>query len=305
MRVDAAAAGVEENLPARRASRPRRSDLTSMSSIPCGPSVPWPRRPVRRGASPPVVGRPARIDAAGRDRAARHRSRCVLRGDLAPQLQAEPGPAPVGHEPPVLRLEASRRRGSTRSGRGRGSTRGAPASPARSRRAPRRAGAQCAENGTSARRQSAPRQEPGDAAAARHIRLQHVDGAGLEQSGGVAGLQAYSPAAIAIPAGARSRSSASPSRSSEAHRLLELVHAVLGESLGAARAPLPVVGAVGVDHQLGVVADRLARDRAPGAGSASGSRPTFIFTERMPASTQPPSCSRSCSSEYEVKPPLP
>ena len=50
------------------------------------------------------------------------------------------------------------------------------------------------------------------------------------------------------------------------------------------------------------IAERAASSRS---GSRSGSRETFIFTRGMPCSTQPASCSRIRSSEYEVKPPLP
>ena len=79
----------------------------------------------------------------------------------------------------------------------------------------------------------------------------------------------------------------------------------LGETLGPRERLLARVGAVGVDEQLGLGADRLARgveraaDRRRDRGRSSSSR------AGCPASAQPPSCCRSCSSEYDVKPPLP
>ncbi len=63
---------------------------------------------------------------------------------------------------------------------------------------------------------------------------------------------------MSIPAGARSRSRRRPSRSSERHRLLEPGHAQVGERLGHRQRLLARIGAVGVDEQLGIAADRLA-----------------------------------------------
>ena len=108
-----------------------------------------------------------------------------------------------------------------------------------------------------------------------------------------------------MPAGARSRSSRKPVEIVGGDRLLEPAHAACSANRSAE--PAPACGRTRRWRRR--TARRRGRSprapRATRARSAAGSRPIFIFTRGMPSSTQPPSCSRSRSIEYEVKPPLP
>ena len=68
---------------------------------------------------------------------------------------------------------------------------------------------------------------------------------------------------MSMPAGARSRSSRSPSRSSEETGSSNQRDTQLGEPIGLGQGLLAAVGAVGVDEQLGVGPDRLAGGADP------------------------------------------
>ena len=83
---------------------------------------------------------------------------------------------------------------------------------------------------------------------------------------------------------------AGPSRSSEETGSSNQRHAELGEALGEAQRLLAAVGAVGVDEELGVGADRLAGGAHALEVVGRARVPIFIFTRGMPCSTQPPSC---------------
>ena len=106
------------------------------------------------------------------------------------------------------------------------------------------------------------REQAGDAAAARRVGLQAVDGADETDGSRPASLRTRRRR-CPCPAGARSRSRRSPSRSSELTGSSNQVDAELGEPLGEAQRLLHGQGAVRVDEQLGFVADRLAGGADP------------------------------------------
>src|SRR6185312_9518322 len=111
-------------------------------------------------------------------------------------------------------------------------------------------------------------------------------------------------AAIFIPAGARSRISRSPSRSSEetgsSNQLTRCAANRSACSSACLRSYAPLASTK--SSTPGPIALRAAPTRSR---SAAGSRPIFILTQRIQAAAQPESWFCSCSSEYEVKPPLP
>ena len=109
-----------------------------------------------------------------------------------------------------------------------------------------------------------------------------------------------------MPAGARSRSRRSPARSSDETGSSNQRHRSTSRvALGEPERLLARQRAVRVDEQLDVGADRLARDAAPARGRARARGRPSSSRGGCPSRAQPPSCSASRSSEYDVKPPLP
>ncbi len=149
-------------------------------------------------------------------------------------------------------------------------------------------------------------QQLSDARAPGDVGLEHVDRTGLEHAPEVervvavlargdlhagGGPIAHQPQALEIVGG---------------HRLLEPAHAgVVREAPCEVERLLARVGPVGVDEQLRVGSDRLARGAARRSGSSPGTEPTFILTRGIPSCTQPASCATRRWFEYDVNPPLP
>ena len=93
------------------------------------------------------------------------------------------------------------------------------------------------------------------------------------------------------PAGPRSRSRRSPSRSSEETGSSNQVTPHSRVALGPGERLLAREGAVRVDEELDVVADRLARGLEPRRGRAPARARPSSSRAGCPAATQPPSCS--------------
>ena len=121
-------------------------------------------------------------------------------------------------------------------------------------------------------------QKAGDAAAASRVGLQHVHGPGLEHAAEVAQVvsRIRRRRCPCPPARGRGAGAALPGRPRT--RALRTSHAQVGKALGEGQGLLAAVGAVGVDKQLGFIADRrsggpdAARSRRRDACRSSSSR---------------------------------
>ncbi len=153
-------------------------------------------------------------------------------------------------------------------------------------------------------REHAGPEEPGDAAASRGVGLKHVDAARLEHPPEVLEVVAVLPGGD-LHAGRRAVAEQSqPVEVVGRDRLFEPGDVLLRELLRLREGMLPIVGAVGVDEELGGVTDRGPR-RSTRTRSAAASRPIFIFTRGSHPEPTPRAARRASQCEYEVKPPLP
>ena len=114
---------------------------------------------------------------------------------------------------------------------------------------------------------------------------------------------AYSPAAIAMPAApSRAAGGGRPDRRTETGSSSQTTP----EDANASRDPLRAVATSHAPLASTISsASPIASRRDGDAALIVTGAPTFIFTRGMPCATQPPSWSRSRSSEYVQKPPEP
>ena len=263
-----------------------------------------PRRDRRRRSRASARGRRASstkrrcgaVEAADRGRPAYRSHQTAKRSASARlQLEAEPGPDRSG--------AARRRAGSRTPSKSMRSMRAWSWKYSRCRTRRRRAagvrraatGAQCAESGRSnASHERRRLQEAGDAAAARGVGLQHVDRAGLEHAPEVRQVVAVLAGRDLHAGGRAVAQKPQPVEVVGRHRLLEPASRPLSAKRSRpVAAPACARRRRSRRRKLGLGADRLAR-RVTRSRSASGSRPTFIFTRGMPCVDPAAELLRSC-----------
>ena len=147
-------------------------------------------------------------------------------------------------------------------------------------------------------------QKTGDSRAARCIGLQHVNGTGLEHPPEITGIVAVLSCRDLQLRGRRSRSSRSPSRSSEETGSSNQLAPRSANTFANCKRLLAAISAIGVDKKFDIRPDSLhaqpghVRDRHRDHGRLS-----FSHAERLPRPNR--KVARSISQAYEVNPPLP